>query len=153
MLFSVRSFAFVVTVAAVGSAIALSASAAVAAETYTSLTMTNCPVFAGPAWTSWMVPHNAGTKYGVTLSTVVKVVGGKKTITPPMTCSGAELWVKKMAAEHIAGAPGQAAYPPLKTGPPNFVCKGSPDNNGQAWRGTCYLKAPYPAPSFTWFDD
>lgn len=124
--------------------------AAQAAETYTSLQMTNCPTFTGPSWSSPMPPSNSGNQYLLTLSTVIKVVGGVKSTYPPMTCAQAQSWVKKLAAEHIAGKPMMPDYPPLKTGPPNFLCKGSPDSNGHAWRGNCYKKGMNPPPSFTW---
>jgi hypothetical protein len=126
--------------------------AALGAETATSLQMSSCPVFAGPAWTSPMPPNNSGNKYLVTLVSVVTIDGGKKKVIPPATCAQAQTWVLKLAAEHIAGKPMLPDYPPLKTGPPGFLCKGTPDNNGHAWRGNCYKNGSNPAPTFNWTD-
>jgi hypothetical protein len=138
----------------VAGAIVGSSSIALGAETYNGMQMTTCPPFTATTWSNWMPPNDSGNRYIVTLTTAVKVVGGKKALFPPMTCAQAQTWVKKLVAERIAGKPGLAQYPPLKTGPPNFVCKGSPDNHGHAWRGTCLETTRMtPTPSISWTDD
>lgn len=125
---------------------------ALGAETSSDLQMSACPAFAGPSWTSPMPPNNTGNRYLVTLVSVVKIEAGKKKSSPPGTCAQAQTWVLKLVTEHIAGKPMMPDYPPLKSGPPGFLCKGSPDNNGHAWRGNCYKNGSNPAPSFNWTD-
>jgi hypothetical protein len=125
-----------------------------------SLQFTTCATFTGPTWVNPMPPYGAanpyqGNKYELSLTSVVVITAGKKKVYPPMTCAGAELWVKKLALQHIAGKPMLPQYPPLKNGPPRFVCQGTPDLKGHAYRGNCAEMNSPPGggvmkPSFVW---
>lgn len=100
--------------------------------------MTACPVFTSVKWVSPMPPNDAGTQYQLTVT------------QKAMTCAQATTWAQKLIAQHINGQPMQPSYPPLTGGPPGYVCKGSPDNTGHAYRGHC-LKGSDPfAPGFNW---
>lgn len=102
------------------------------------LQMTTCPVFTSAKWVSPMPPNDSGTQYQLTVT------------QNAMTCSQATTWAQKLIGQHMDGKPMQPAYPPLTGGPPGYVCKGSPDNTGHAYRGHC-LKGSDPfAPGFNW---
>lgn len=105
--------------------------------------MTTCPTFTSTKWVSPMPgPQPSGNRYSVT------VTGSA------MTCAQATSWAKKLIPSHIAGKPMLPDYPPLKGGPPGYVCKGSPDNSGHAWRGNCLKKSTSALqPGFTWTND
>ena len=101
--------------------------------------MTTCPVFTSIKWVSPMQPPESGTQYELTVT------------QNAMTCAQATTWAQKLIAQHIDGKPGLASYPPLTAGPPEYVCKGSPDSNGHAWRGHCLKQGKTVfAPGFTW---
>ena len=105
--------------------------------------MTTCSAFTSTKWVSPMPgPQPSGDRYTVTIS------------ANPMSCGQATSWAKKLIPQHIAGKPMMPDYPPLKGGPPGYLCKGSPDSSGHAWRGSC-LKSGAGAsqPSFTWTND
>ena len=103
---------------------------------------TTCPPFTGTSWVSPMPPNNSGNRYAVTLT-------GRE-----MSCAQAVSWSRKLIAQHIAGKPMMPQYPPLKGGPAGYICTGSPDNTGHAWRGHCLkIKHGAFAPGFDWTDD
>lgn len=88
--------------------------------------MQTCPAFTAVKWVSPLPGStSSGDKYTVTVS------------ASAMPCEQATAWAKKLIAQHIAGEPMQASYPPLTGGPAGYVCKGSPDSSGHAWRGHC----------------
>jgi len=104
--------------------------------------MTTCPSFTSTSWVNPMPPGNSGNRYSLTLT------------QHEMTCAQAESWAKKLIVQHIPGKPGMPQYPPLKGGPPGYVCTGSPDTTGHAWRGHCLKSTGKPfGPSFDWTDD
>ena len=105
--------------------------------------MQTCPAFTATKWVSPIPgPKPSGDRYTVTLTGA------------PMSCAQATTWAKKLIAQHIAGKPMMPIYPPLKGGPPGYVCKGSPDTAGHAWRGNC-MKSGGGAvpPGFSWTND
>jgi hypothetical protein len=103
---------------------------------------TSCPSFTGPTWVNPMPPNNSGNRYMLTLN------------KHEMSCAQAVSWAKKLALQHIPGKPMMPQYPPLKGGPPGYVCTGSPDTTGHAYRGHCLKTTGGPfAPSFDWSND
>lgn len=104
--------------------------------------MTTCPAFTSTQWTSPMPgPQPSGNSYTVTIS------------GNAMSCAQATSWAKKLIPQHIAGKPMMPNYPPLKSGPPGYVCKGSPDSSGHAWRGNCFKSGASSPVGITWTDD
>jgi hypothetical protein len=104
--------------------------------------MTTCPTFTGTTWVNPMPPSNSGNRYILTLN------------KHEMSCAQAESWAKKLLVQHIADKPMMPQYPPLKGGPPGYVCTGSPDNTGHAYRGQCLKTKGGPfAASFNWSNE
>ena len=106
--------------------------------------MQTCPTFTATKWVSPMPgPKPSGDQYMVTLTGA------------SMSCAQATTWAKKLIAQHIAGKPMMPSYPPLKGGPHGYVCKGSPDTTGHAWRGSCLKSSGGAglAPGFSWTND
>ena|SRR5579862_2823 len=107
-------------------------------------TLQTCPAFVSTVWVSPLAgPKASGNRYTV-------AVDGNA-----MSCAQAIAWAKKLIPQHIAGKPLMPSYPPLKSGPPGFTCKGSPDTTGHAWRGSCLKNTNTAAfrPGFTWTND
>jgi len=138
MRISRHSIGAVVFIATIASVITLSRMPAAADD----MQMTTCPTFTGTTWVNPMPPSNSGNRYILTLT------------NHEMSCAQAESWAKKLLVQHIAGKPMMPQYPPLKGGPPGYVCTGSPDTTGHAYRGHCLkTKAGAIASSFDWSNE
>ena len=132
------SLGAVVLIAVIASVIALCRMPAAADD----MQMTTCPSFTATTWVNPMPPSNSGNRYILTLN------------KPELSCAQAESWAKKLIMQHIPGKPMMPQYPPLKGGPPGYVCTGSPDNTGHAYRGQCLKLNGGPfAASFNWSNE
>ena len=133
-----NSFGAVAFITAIAAVIALCRIPAAADD----MQMTTCPSFTGTTWVNPMPPSNSGNRYTLTLN------------KHEMSCAQAESWAKKLLVQHISGKPMMPQYPPLRGGPPGYVCTGSPDNTGHAYRGHCLKTKGGPfAASFDWTND
>jgi hypothetical protein len=132
------SIGVVICIAAITSTLALCRLPAAADD----MQMTTCPTFTSTTWVNPMPPSNSGNRYILTLN------------KHEMSCAQATSWAKKLVVQHVPGKPMMAQYPPLKGGPPGYVCTGSPDTTGHAYRGQCLKKSGDPfAASFNWSNE
>ncbi|HEV3154701.1 MAG TPA: hypothetical protein VGZ02_12925 [Candidatus Baltobacteraceae bacterium] len=138
-----RSFNLLVTAFLASSALAAAFSSQTIPAGAEEETLQTCPSFVSTVWVSPLAgPKASGNRYTV-------AVDGNA-----MPCAQAIAWAKKLIPQHIAGKPLMPTYPPLKGGPPGYVCKGSPDTKGHAWRGNCFKNTTTAIPAgFTWTND
>jgi len=86
-----------------------------------------------------MPPNDSGSQYQVTVT------------QKAMSCAEATQWAQKLIAQHVDGKPMMPSYPPPTGGPAGYICKGSPDNTGHAYRGHCLKQSTATfAPGFNW---